>query len=291
MMMQAVHQTNYDGYLVYLHGNNLESLRAVHTVEDGHEIERLFSLNGEAREVVRDNDSVTRILPNEKAISTTKRFMNKQYFSGFFVLDPEEIEKNYQLDLQGTGRIADRATNIISFTPRDSLRYGYRLHLDDHYALPLQWEMFDHDDNLVSSIMFTQISIGTSVKDSGPLLEKGETSVVEEEPTLSNSDYFPEKLAQNWAFSSLPKGFYIKHHRQGIPHHKTRNIEHYIFSDGIASFSVYIEETDKVRLNGLANLGALNAFGVYLNGYQVTAVGEVPPETLAFISLLEKKND
>lgn len=289
-MMDAVHQLNYDGYFVYLHGDNIESLRTVHTVKQGREFERLFSLNGEAREIVRDNDTVTRILPNDKAISTTKRLMNKQYFSGFFVLDPNEIEKNYQVTLNGQGRIADRITNIISFSPRDDLRYGYRLHLDDEYALPLQWEMFDQDHYLVSSIMFTRISIGSDVTDSGPLLESDAPGALKKEKTVSTQSQPPSVLSntRNWKFAQTPAGFAIRHHRQGMPHHEQRDIEHYLFSDGIASFSVYIELTDKVRLNGPAHLGALNAFGVFIDGYQVTAVGEVPSETLTFINELQR---
>ena len=289
-MMDAVHQLNYDGYFVYLHGDNIESLRTVHTVRQGREFERLFSLNGEAREIVRDNDSVTRILPNDNAISTTKRLMNKQYFSGFFELNPDEIEKNYEVTLHGQGRIADRTTNIISFLPRDGLRYGYRLHLDDEFALPLQWEMFDQDNYLVSSIMFTKISIGSDVTDSGPLLESDAPGTLRTEQTVSTQSHSPSALAnsRNWKFTQTPAGFTIRHHRRGMPHHKPRDIEHYLFSDGIASFSVYIELTDKVRLNGPAHLGALNAFGVFIDGYQVTAVGEVPAETLTFITELQK---
>lgn len=289
-MMDAVHQLNYDGYFVYLHGDNVESLRTVHTVDNGREIERLYSLNGEAREIVRDNDTVTRILPNDRAISTTKRLLNKQSFSGFFVLDPKEIEKNYKLTLHGQGRVADRVTKIIGFEPRDSLRYGYRLQLDDEYALPLQWEMFDQDNYLVSNVMFTHISIGTDVTDSGPLLEPEGSGVLKKEETASTKTVEPvADVISNWSFSSLPSGFNMRHHRSG-PLHKKRKIEHYIFSDGIASFSVYIEQTDKVRLDGMAHLGALNAFGVHIDGYQVTAVGEVPSATLSFITQL-KKND
>lgn len=290
-MMDAVHQLNYDGYFVYLHGENMESLRTVHTVKEGREIERLYSLNGEAREIVRDDDTVTRILPNDKAIATTKRLMNKQYFSGFFALDPEQINKNYQLTLHGQGRIADRQTNVISFSPRDNLRYGYRLHLDDEFALPLQWEMYDQDSYLVSSIMFTKISIGSEVIDSGPLLESTDSAVLKKEKTISTKSREAAPVSKTWSFTGAPSGFYIRHHRQGMPQNKQRNIEHYIFSDGIASFSVYIEQTDKVRLDGQAHLGALNAFGVFIDGYQITAVGEVPSETLTFISQLEKKND
>jgi sigma-E factor negative regulatory protein RseB len=98
-------------------------------------------------------------------------------------------------------------------------------------------------------------------------------------------------LKDRWIFTGLPAGFTVRHLREGMPNHKKRNIEHYIFSDGIASFSVYIEQTDKVRLNGLAHLGSLNAFGVFIDGHQITAVGEVPIDTLTFISQLQKKND
>ncbi len=290
-MMKAVHEMNYDGNFVYLHGDNIESLRTVHTNKNGHEIERLFSLNGEAREVVRDNETVTRILPNDKTVATTRRLLNKQSFSGFFILDLQRIEQNYEINLKGRGRIADRATNIIEFVPRDNLRYGFRLHVDDESALPLQWEMFDHQQQLVSRIMFTSISIGSNVTDSGSLLEQGDSSVVKQKSTITRSTETAGATNSKWSFNNLPQGFIIKHHRQEIPGRKARNIEHYIFSDGISSFSVYIEQTDKVRLNGNAHLGALNAYGVFLNGHQVTAVGEVPPETLAFISELVLNND
>ncbi|NNJ91766.1 MAG: hypothetical protein HKP55_08835 [Gammaproteobacteria bacterium] len=290
-MMKAVHEMNYDGNFVYLHGDNIESLRTVHINQDGHEIERLFSLNGEAREIVRDNETVTRILPNDKTIATTQRLLNKQSFSGFFVLDLERIEQNYEINLKGRGRIADRATNIIDFAPRDHLRYGFRLHVDDESALPLQWEMFDQQQQLVSRIMFTSISVGSNVTDSGSLLEQGDSDVIKKKSAVVSSNGQSTDINSKWSFNKLPQGFVIKHHHQGIPDKKSRNIEHYIFSDGISSFSVYIEQTNKVRLDGNAHLGALNAYGVFVNGHQVTAVGEVPPETLAFISELAISND
>jgi len=287
-MMNAVHQLNYDGYFVYLHGKNIESLRTVHTNRNGHEIERLFSLNGEAREIVRDNDSVTCILPNDKAISTTKRLLNRQSFSGFFKLDPQQITENYQVQFLGKNRVADRSVDVISIAPKDTLRYGYKLHLDDEYALPLQWDMFDQDNRLVSSLMFTQISIGNDVEDSGSLLGK-------ELPSLSSSKVITpkpgKKIDLDWAFNDIPKGFKIKHQSSGLPRLKSREIDHFLFSDGLASFSVYIEQTDKIRLNGPARLGALNAFGVFIDGFQVTAFGEVPSETLLFVKQLKKEND
>jgi len=282
-MMHAVHQLNYDGYFVYFHGSNIESLRTVHIFKDGHEIERLFSLNGEAREIVRDDDTVTCILPNEKAISTTERLINQQYFSGFFEMNPEIIEKNYQIVLQGQGRVADRTSNIIIFKPKDNLRYGYELNIDDEYGLPLQWDMFNEAEEVVSRIMFTQISIGEDIEDSGPLMNPKLPSIVHSVEKQKPSKVITNNV-NNVPFVNIPHGFDIKLEKLGLPRQKDRDVEHYIFSDGIASFSVYLEKTDKIRLKGKAQLGALNAFGVYKNGYQITAVGEVPARTLVFIN-------
>jgi sigma-E factor negative regulatory protein RseB len=59
-----------------------------------------------------------------------------------------------------------------------------------------------------------------------------------------------------------------------------------VFSDGLASVSVFIEprspQTEAMR--GLAKVGAAFAFSRDLDGHQVTAVGEVPAATVEAIA-------
>ena len=59
-----------------------------------------------------------------------------------------------------------------------------------------------------------------------------------------------------------------------------------IYSDGLASVSVFIESAitpnDKA-FKGLSSMGAVNAFGNVINGHQVTVVGEVPEATVKAI--------
>jgi sigma-E factor negative regulatory protein RseB len=58
-------------------------------------------------------------------------------------------------------------------------------------------------------------------------------------------------------------------------------VEHWVFSDGLASVSVYIEASiDKDEYSGVTHRGALNAFGTMVDGYYVTVVGEVPRRTV-----------
>ncbi len=278
-MSVAVNNLSYDGHFVYLHNNMLESLRTVHSVEQGRTTERLFSMNGEAREIVRDSHSVTSILPKQKKLSTARRPLDSSTFSSFFRLEPERIDHNYHVRFLGKNRVADRTVNVIEFQPEDRLRYGYRLFLDDEYSLPLQWEMFDVDNQLVSSIMFTNINIEEpAVTSPSATSSPAKTELHKKVRLRSTAD-----ARSTWQFDNIPSGYQIHHQNRSMHHDQRREVEHLIFSDGLASFSVYIEASDKIKLKGPAKLGALNAYGVFIDGYQLTAVGEVPIETLIFI--------
>ena len=50
--------------------------------------------------------------------------------------------------------------------------------------------------------------------------------------------------------------------------------------------SVYVEQLSAPGdvFNGLSTMGAVNAFGLLLDDYQVTVVGEVPPLTVEMIA-------
>jgi Negative regulator of sigma E activity len=58
--------------------------------------------------------------------------------------------------------------------------------------------------------------------------------------------------------------------------------QHYVFTDGLASVSFYIELNHgrEPVLKGFSRIGATEAFGLVRDGYQLVAVGEVPRATL-----------
>ena len=66
-------------------------------------------------------------------------------------------------------------------------------------------------------------------------------------------------------------------------------VEHLVFSDGLASVSVFVEigrveGANLVREEDAATLGTSSAYSIVVQGYRVTAVGEVPPETVRVIA-------
>lgn len=62
-MSTGVKQQNYAGTFTYLRGSTFDTVRIVHVYEDGQEIERLFNLNGDEREMFRQGDEAVAIIP------------------------------------------------------------------------------------------------------------------------------------------------------------------------------------------------------------------------------------
>ncbi len=53
-----------------------------------------------------------------------------------------------------------------------------------------------------------------------------------------------------------------------------------VYTDGLASLSVFIEKQANQSHRGKTSMGAVNAFIRVLNEYSVTAIGEVPAVTV-----------
>ena len=58
-MCAAMSSQSYSGTFVHLHNNKIESMEIVRRKDDAGEVEKLLSLNGEAREIIRNQDVVT----------------------------------------------------------------------------------------------------------------------------------------------------------------------------------------------------------------------------------------
>ena len=272
-MIQAVRSLSYEGTFVYLHDNHLESMHLKHLANESGEWERLVSLNGAAREVVRDSASVTCVAPDSKSVSIGGALR------AVFTMDLGLLSTYYDFRLLGSSRVAGRDAKVVAIIPSDSLRYGYRIYLDQKDFLPLKTDMLNSDGEAVSQVMFTSLDVK---KDFATQAE----SILDGKEDYAWVNHRPmrqmEKAQQGrWLFQDLPAGFGIRLHtrRSGAPGQSKS--DHFVLSDGLASLSVYIEKSaGEVGLRGGSQMGAINAFGRELGGHQVTVVGEVPAITV-----------
>jgi sigma-E factor negative regulatory protein RseB len=62
---------------------------------------------------------------------------------------------------------------------------------------------------------------------------------------------------------------------------------HLVYTDGLASVSVFMDlgVTASEKVQGLSMMGAASIFSVMNEGWQVTAMGEVPPRTAEQIAV------
>jgi sigma-E factor negative regulatory protein RseB len=95
----------------------------------------------------------------------------------------------------------------------------------------------------------------------------------------------PKGEKPGWVFEKMPAGFIMDLHSRRSDGLGGGIMDHFLFSDGLASVSVYVEPNGEgIGLRGGAQMGAMNAFGREVDGHQVTAVGAVPPVTVQAIA-------
>lgn len=287
---QAARTLNYEGVFVYQHKGGLEAMRIIHRAQDGNESERLYSLTGAPREIIRDDEKVTCILPNNRSIVVDRRQIGNP-LSQLVPRDAQKLSRAYDLDVTGEGRVADRAAAEVSIIPKDEYRFGYRLWIDQATGLLLQADVFDSNGKRIEQLMFTELRTPDSIEPSSlePQLSGDAYSWRQEEPVAATVG----KDSKSWQFNDLPAGFELVLHEARPAPSGGEQMEHLLFSDGLASVSVYIEKTaPEDAFRGYSEMGAVKAFGRLVGDTtQVTAVGEVPRQTVERISAAIEQRD
>ncbi len=283
-MQTALQDLNYHGTLVYLQDGQVQSMRVIHKASKNGEYERLVNLNGVAREVIRKDDVVTCYMPDKKKVTVGKRQYNRHMLSKLVKNDFSALQEYYEFKLEAEDRIAGLKTQRILIQPRDKLRYGYRLWLGKKDALLLKTDLLNVKGKVLEQVMYADINIVDQI----PMEMLKPASAGEGFSWFEHGreDKGGHEASENWKIKSLPKGFLISSHvRQALPD-SDQLTEQWIATDGLASVSIYVEKLASAddAIVGVVKKGVMNIFGLMLNGYQVTVVGDVPANTVEMIA-------
>lgn len=283
-MHRAAHMLNYEGTFVYGQQDQLSSIRIIHSVSERGERERLISMDGTGREVLRDGDKVTCIYPDSQSVIVEKS-RPKPNFPPTFPMQVGDLDKYYQVSLAGKGKVAGEPAQKILIRPRDNLRYGHALWVHEKTGLLLKTNLLNEHNKPVEQFMFTQIIFLDEVPEKAlkPDINKDEFTWYK-----AGSQVQPPEDTEDspWQVTLLPPGFKQDMTRVHQIPNNAMPVEHRVYSDGLASVSVFIEKSDdedKDDLFGGSHMGAVNAHGRNLNGHHVTVVGEVPHATVKMI--------
>ena len=281
-MMQATRLNNYEGTLIIRQQDKLQAMYVKHGTNEKGMWDSLDSLSGESRQVIRKNDTVTTIFPARKLITVS-------HSQSSFPLHPQlpenrnELKKLYQLQLTGVDRVARKEAQILTVMPKDKYRYGYKYWLDSQTGLLLKCDLLDEQGAIIEQIMFSDLNIMPQSPQSHVLQDQAKDYRVIDLDQHSETENRP---VMQWKAERLPDGFMLTSAIEKSSAHSQGKVQHMTYSDGMSSVSVFVEQfrPETMALKGESRMGAVNAFGLAIDDFHVTAIGEVPVATVRMIA-------
>ena len=283
-MNHALSTLDYEGTFAHWEGGQVQMLRIVHRLKNGVVSERLQSLDGSGREFIRIGSNLTCYLPDKREALVEQMPKNSSLIGTMPVLN-KNTERFYRLHEGPRERIDQHLTRLVTVMPRDDYRYGYRLWIDRH-GLPLKIQLWDarHGGKVIEQIAFATLKIKSSIPDAAFA------------PQLSTSGYRwlrnhtppPKQGGLVWNALWLPPGFHMATHvAQSMPG-TLGPVEHLVYTDGLASVSVFVARHAQRKpahpAVESAHMGASYVFSTFVDGHRVTAVGEAPARTVRSIA-------
>ena len=279
-MGAAVQTTNYEGTVIRIQDGEAEALKVVHSVEDGVIRERVVAQEGNGLEIIRNGNEVHCILPDRKSVLVEEWDDQSTLFS---TLPSSKVRfgNEYDVAVDREDRVAGRQAVLVAIRPHDGYRYGHRIWLDVETAFPLQTQLIGEDGSALEQVMFADITLN------------GEIQASALAPSVSTdnfrwftgpSQHMSHKVETDWQSTNLPTGFRpVATHGETLPGREVI-VTHILYSDGLANVSVFIAEADEDGRTGASRVGGSNSYQAVVDGFQVTAVGEVPAMTVEQIA-------
>jgi sigma-E factor negative regulatory protein RseB len=290
-MNHALTTRNYDGTFSHWHGGKVEMLRIIHRVQDGAVAERLVSLDGSGREFIRSGPDLVCYLPDKKTVLVEKRPADESLLGGFPAIN-QQTSSFYDIQEIARTRLNRRDTHLITVTPKDEFRYGYRLWIDESTGMPLKTQLCDGRGRVIEQIVFASLTLSSRIPDSAfkPEVSTDGFQWLRNESAPGKES--PENASLVWNALKLPPGFKMAARSAQVMPGSTDPVSHLVFSDGLASVSVFVEVKTKTQESSgeetvteeSARLGSSSVYSTMMGGRKVTAVGEVPPATVRSIA-------
>lgn len=281
----ALATRNYFGLFTHTTNGQSETMRIVHRVDGGKSTERLLSLDGSGREIVRTENEVHVYLPDRRVVLVEARTDAGSLLKALPAPSPQ-LDAMYELQLSKGHKLLGREVRILDIRPRDAFRYGYRLWLDEESAMPLRTVVADPTGRPLEQIHFTRLELPKRIDASATEATVDATGFQWIKTGRKPARAAMAARAAEWRPTRMPPGFRLVGSRvqtmPGVP----VPVQHLIFSDGFASVSVFIEpgSASGPTPPESTTVGSANAYTVTIKDHVVTAVGEVPPQTVRDIA-------
>lgn len=267
-MSHSIHQISYHGVVTLQRRDDMQVMQVSHVVDQGMSQERLTQLTGQGARVLRNAHPLTCEHPGRRLLQVRQNL--KAGDCG--------LAQYYRFNIDGAERVAGRPAVRIRVQPRDMYRYGYRLSLDRETGLLLKTETYGHGDNVLEKLQYANLSYG----EGGPTSAPADVVHRAQHPHPQHSS-MSAPVGRAWTVKWLPKGFAATDSPLDLSNRRS-------FTDGLAVFSVFLEELDRElrQGEGVVREGGTTSYTrgmrIGLEPVLVTVIGEVPVNTARMVA-------
>lgn len=306
----AGRQSSFVGTFVVSADGQMTSSRITHYGDGRNQIELVESLDGQLRKVFRHNDEVRVLWPQSHHASIERRGPLRA-FPGTITGGASGLDR-YSVVHASDDRVAGLPAQVVLFKPRDELRFAQRWWLERQSGLLLRADMLGPHGEVLESSAFSSLQIGARVAPQ-PLLNEmrkldgyhvnhsGQTSTNLSDEGWSLEPQVPGFLPISCIRRSVTLPLRTPRPRAGTPASDPSApteppggngtaLLQAIFGDGLTHVSIFIEPftAHPGRTEAHAVLGATHAVTRHFGDWWITAVGDVPPQTLEqFVQALQ----
>jgi sigma-E factor negative regulatory protein RseB len=284
-MHDASRTRNYVGtFVVSSNAGSLASARIWHACDGPLQVERVESLTGVRRSTFRRNDEVITFLP-ELRIARTERRESLGIFPDVQRGSDSSIPEFYTARWVMGDRVAGFDTDVVQILPKDALRFGYRVWTEKKSGLVVKTQTLDSTGAVLEQAAFSELQLDAPVRPDklAQMMAVPDGWRVERLEAARTT-----AAAEGWALRAQVAGF----KPTSCYKRPAEGVMQWIFSDGLASVSLFVEAVDAKRhtQEGVFAAGATHTLTRRIADWWLTAVGEVPPQTLkAFAQSLERR--
>jgi sigma-E factor negative regulatory protein RseB len=279
----ASEKLSYTGIFVYQQGQRVETSRIVHLVDASGPRERLETLDGVPREIVRNGDEVVCYLPASMTVKIDKQ-PGRRPFPAILSEQLRDVSENYTVKKGEIERVGGYSCQVLTLEPKDRMRYGHQLWADLNTGMLLRARTFNEKNEMLEQFKFTQVKIGGAISRDQLKPHYFRRS---KDWHVEDSGATRANLAESgWTIRSKPPGFRTVAELMRTVG-GTGGVGHIVLSDGLAAISVFIEPATSKRpqsQSGLAHQGPINVYTRPVGNYWVTVVGEAPAESVKYVA-------
>lgn len=268
---------SYSGLLITESGKHSQTSKLLHQATASGEFEVLERLDGQPAKWIRHNDEIQCVIPDRKLILTERRHTSVAFPRVFSAKDGvNTLSRLYDISELPGKRVAGRSVRVLKLSPKDDLRYEYRLYLDRESKLLMRSEVYSPKGDVLENVGFKEISFEPTLLENPALLKAGPgwISSSTEVRVLGKDELSYDLPDLAFGFKKTDTVCRIKGNDEQI--HQT------VYSDGLSTLSVFIQKNQAGQSMPQVPMshGAVMSMSATQGKHMVTVLGEVPEKTL-----------